>query len=86
MPDAATLKDFGLPVFLLLCFVMFFWKGIWPDMVKQRDLAQQQAGAAIEAMHEIKQALAAQNEISREVINVLKNYRRVRRDAPTDAD
>lgn len=88
MPTEAAsnlLRDFGLPIFLVVCFMAFFWKGFWPWMTKQVDVAQQQAIIATSALSEIKQTLVVQNEISREVVELLRTIR-ARGDRPHAGD
>lgn len=77
--DTSLVKDFGLPVALVLFATLFFWKGLWPWMKEQvkiaqdqRDKEREQSTIAWNAVQGLKETLEQHAEIGLQTITLLK--------------
>lgn len=70
------IKDFGLPVALVIALTIFLFRGVWPWVTKQTEIAQMQANKAIEALAGLKETLNQQTEINRQVVDLLREIKR----------
>lgn len=70
--DPDLISKVGLPVALVVALIAFFARGVWPWMTKQVDTAQSQTSAAIAAMAGLKDNLAQQTEVNRQIVGSLQ--------------
>lgn len=71
---------------MVIVFATFFLKAVWPFLIKQVDLAQadkrraeDQARLAVEAVAGLKETLVQHTELSRQMVDMLKDIQKDRR-------
>lgn len=69
----------GLPVALVIVLLAFFAKGVWPWMTRQLESSQAREAAAIQAFASLREVLAAQTEINRQIVRFLEKLNDDRR-------
>lgn len=69
------IREFGLPVGLVIVVTYFFIRVFWPWIIKQIEITQQQAKDAYEMVAGLKQTLAVHTELSRQMVDMLKDIK-----------
>lgn len=76
-PEIVSLiKDIGLPVALVVVFIAFILRSVWPEMVNELKAARDNERRAIDAVAGLKETLVVHNELSRQMVEILKDLQR----------
>lgn len=70
--DPDLIGKVGLPIALVVVMVAFIGRSVWPWMTKRVDIADARTDKAIEALAGLKDVIAGNNEVSRQLVEAVK--------------
>lgn len=74
--NTELLDRYGLATAIIIVGGVFFWKVFWPWITKQVEISQKQTEAAITALAGLKETLVQHTELSRQMVDMLKDINR----------